>query len=312
MTWSRAIAAAVVTAGLAACAPTQELNECHLMPKAMDATTQLPCIRFVRDCLDCPELAVLPAGQYVMGYDVPDVAATGPHDHYYRTRLGPAHCVTIAHPFAIGRAEVSIGEWRRCQQDGVCRPLRQNAPLTEEFPAHDLDWDMAQDYVRWLSAKTGNPYRLHSEAEWEYATWGGIEAPEALEWAAKNGHPVCAKETETGCRHSRRLYPVRSHLPNPFGLYDMIGNASEWVDDCAHAYASGMGDQVAVGAGDCSNRMMRGLQSGMIPMPGRLWFRDGMPHDAYSRMPERRDQGQDGYGFRVARDIAAEDTLLPQ
>lgn len=306
MTWPRAIALVVAAVSLAGCAAANMEDACVQSPVATEATALMDGIRFVKDCEDCPELAELPAGRYLMGYSEPrperqtreaghDGGTEDAYGQYYRVRLGPAHCVAIDRPFAIARTEITIADWRRCQRDGACRPLPASDGVDPDFPITGLGWNFAQDYARWLSAKAGRTYRLPSEAEWEYAARGGRVRPEDAPGADKAGHPGGSSVPANQCRRSGNLYPVATNSPNPFGLYDMTINAAEWVQDCAHAYDDEAGGQEAVNAGDCSLRVVRGFQSGIIPMRGRLWFRDFLPIAADVPL-------QQGIGFRVVRD----------
>lgn len=300
MTWPRAIVLTIAAVSLTGCAAANIGDACVQSPVAGDATALLDDIRFVKDCAECPEMAELPAGRYVMGYSPPDAEppsseAEPAYNQYYRVRLGPAHCVAIDRPFAIARTEVTVGDWHRCQWDGACRPLPATGGFDPDYPVTGLGWNLAQDYVRWLSAKAGRTYRLPSEAEWEYAARGGLAHPEDAPGADKAGHPGCSSVPASQCRRSGSLYPVTSNAPNAFGLYDMTINAAEWVQDCAHAYDEKTSGQEAVGAGECSHRVVRGFQSGIIPMRGRLWFRDFLPQAA-------DPPPQQGIGFRVVRD----------
>lgn len=305
MTWPRAIAFVIAAISLAGCTAANHEDACVQSPVATDATALMDGIHFVKDCEDCPEMAEIPAGRYLMGYSPSakshggetdnDSGVEAAYNQYYRVRLGPAHCVAITKPFAIARTEVTVAEWRRCQKDGACRSLPVADGADPDFPVTGLGWNLAQDYVRWLSAKTGRTYRLPSEAEWEYAARGGLAHPENAPGADVAGHPGCAGIPASQCRRSDSLYPVGSQRPNPFGLFDMTINAAEWVQDCAYAYDEDGRGQEAVIAGDCSLRVVRGFQSGIIPMRGRLWFRDFLPLAA--EVPS-----QQGIGFRIVRD----------
>jgi formylglycine-generating enzyme required for sulfatase activity len=85
----------------------------------------------------------------------------------------PAHHVTIGAPFAIGKYEVTVEQWNACADANACPRLSSETNSIKNAPARDLSWDDAQLYVKWLSKVTGKPYRLPTEAEWEYADRGG-------------------------------------------------------------------------------------------------------------------------------------------
>jgi formylglycine-generating enzyme required for sulfatase activity len=128
----------------------------------------------IRDCSDCPELIVVPASTFGMG---------SPDDEVGRdVSEGPQHPVTIARPFALGKFEVTFGEFRKfveatgyavnqtCWNDPNFFPDYRR---TDRDPVICVSWDDARAYAAWLSEKTGKPYRLPSEAEWEYAARAG-------------------------------------------------------------------------------------------------------------------------------------------
>ena len=153
--------------------------------------------------------------------------------------------VTIAKPFAVGKFEVTFAEWDACVVEGGCK----HKPADEswgrgERPVINISWtDITEDYLPWLSKKTGKPYRLLSEAEWEYAARGGPSAPFGgclrYWWGDEASHEHANFGGEDG-RHLRKgldqwdyTAPVGQFPPNPFGLHDMHGNVFEWVQDCS-------------------------------------------------------------------------------
>lgn len=200
-----------------------------------------------RDCFHCPEMVVIPAGSFTMG------AAD------WNTGLlsgdGPRRRVTIGYDFAIGVHEVTFDEWEACTDGGGCGGWRPGdyGWGRGRRPVTDVSWDDAQAYVAWLSAETGETYRLPSEAEWEYAARAGTETPRywgerevdqclyANGWDREyNGTPRGrALRDRFGLRtvscsdgFGEGTAPVGTYEPNAFGLYDTIGNLAEWVEDC--------------------------------------------------------------------------------
>lgn len=158
---------------------------------------------------------------------------------------GPRHEVTAA-PFAIGAYEVTNSQWDACAKDGAC--AKKGAASDPDKPVLYLSWNDAQDYVRWLSKKTGRKYRLPSEAEWEFAARGG--ATTAYWWGDKFDRSRVAVSS---------VQDVGSHGANAFGLYDVLGNAREWVEDCyINNYTNTPTDGSPDRSGDCSLRVIRG------------------------------------------------------
>jgi len=161
-------------------------------------------------------------------------------------------------------------------------------------PVINVSWDNVQQYVGWISTMTGRPYRLLSEAEWEYAARAGTTT--AFSWGDEIGKNNancngCGSEWD-----SRRTAAIGSFAPNPFGLYDMHGNVWEWVEDCLHTnYEGAPTDGSAWTAqGDCSRRVVRGGSWAGYPVSLRSALRFWYSAD---------DHGND-LGFRVARTLA--------
>ncbi|MFN9388812.1 MAG: formylglycine-generating enzyme family protein, partial [Betaproteobacteria bacterium] len=124
--------------------------------------------RVRRDCPACPELVVIPAGEFMMGSEF---AESGHPDEK------PRHKVTIAKPFALSRTEVTFDQWAACVAEGKCREPSDDDLGRGDRPVINVTWQEARDFAAWLSAKTGQRYRLPTEAEWEYAARGGTATP---------------------------------------------------------------------------------------------------------------------------------------
>jgi formylglycine-generating enzyme required for sulfatase activity len=242
-----------------------------------------------RDCPLCPSMAVLPPGGFTMG---------SPSDEIGRAAdEGPAHRVDIARPFAIGRYEVTFAQWDACFAGGGCRHHPDdNGWGRGDRPVINVSWHDAMEYAAWLSTATGQPYRLPSEAEWEYAARAGTGSARPWGDDIGEGHANCR-----GCGgdwDGASTAPVGRFPPNAFGLYDMLGNVWEDTADCWHAdYRGAPGDGSAWKAGDCGLRVMRG--GGWAVRPG--YVRSANRHGAAA---DRRDSAYGG--FRVARSINRE------
>jgi len=197
-----------------------------------------------RDCSDCPEMVVVPAGAFDMGSNDFDIEK-------------PEHRVTIAKPFAIGRREVTFEEWDQCAASGSCRhrPDDRGAGRGER-PVTDVSWLDAKAYVEWLSQKSSHKYRLPSEAEWEYAARGGTKT---AYWWGRDAAQRFANCRECGGTPERSTVTSGTYSANPFGLFDTAGNAAEWVEDCWNDnYRGAPRDGTAWTTGQCRQRVLRG------------------------------------------------------
>jgi formylglycine-generating enzyme required for sulfatase activity len=206
-----------------------------------------------KDCEKCPPMVVVPAGDFTMGSPPSEMEAEAQHR------------VTIAYPFAVSKFSITYNEWNACLKDGGCdayHPDDQGWGRGRR-PVIDVSWDNAKAYVAWLSRKTGKPYRLLSEAEWEFAARAGTTTRYSVgdtitpAQANFNGAEEGSGPSKT---NRQKTLPVGSFKPNNFGLYDMQGNVWVWVEDCWHDdYTAGVPtDGSAWTDGECGGRVMRG------------------------------------------------------
>ncbi len=175
-------------------------------------------------------MVIAPAGSFTMG---------SPESEPRRSSAeGPQHKVTIPKPFAVGRFAVTFAEWDACVASGGCGGY---SPKDEGWgradrPVINVSWDDAQAYVQWLSKKTGKSYRLHSEAEREYAARAGTKTPfwwgSSISTAQANYDSTYTYEGSARGEYRGKTLPVKSFQENPWGLYQVHGNVWEWVDDC--------------------------------------------------------------------------------
>lgn len=209
-----------------------------------------------QDCAECPKMVVVPAGNFMMGS--PANERSRDHDE------GPQHRVTISHPFAVGKFEVTFSEWDACVAGGGC----SDKPGDEGWgrgrrPVINVSWDDAKAYVSWLSGKTGEAYRLLSEAEWEYAARAGTTTPfstgRTITTAQANFDGNYTYNGSRQGRYRQETVTVGSFSANRFGLYDMHGNVWEWVEDCWNEnYRGAPNDGSYRISGNCSLRVLRG------------------------------------------------------
>ena len=239
-----------------------------------------------KECASCPEMIVVPAGEFVMGSPATESG------RYHNE--GPQHKVTIARPFAVGRFEIMGDEWDACAAHGECMRalLVGGLPTVGRRPVFLLTWHETKQYVAWLAKLTGKPYRLLSEAEWEYAARAG--SPEQFSFGDDE-----AKLSEYAWYFSGEPKPmpepVGTKKANAFGLHDMHGNVREWVEDCYHDnYNGAPSDGSAWTTGDCSRRVARSSYWLENPQVFRSAFRMGY-------VTENRYQF---VGLRVGRTLA--------
>jgi formylglycine-generating enzyme required for sulfatase activity len=269
------------------------------MPAASAASTQVaPLSRMqekalklrdtFKECANCPEMVVVPAGRFTMGSPSSEPGHAAEEE--------PQHRVTIARRFAVGRFEATFNEWDACVDDGGCNDYM---PADEGWgrgrrPVINVSWDDAKAYVAWLSKKTGKSYRLLSGSEYEYATRAGTHTVypwgNAVGTNNANCH-ACGSQWD-----ATQTAPVGSFAPNRFGLFDMVGNVREWTEDCYHnTYSGAPADGSAWVAGaDCYHRVVRGgswlIAPAFLRSASRYWFAS--------------DYRLNYLGFRVARTLA--------
>lgn len=208
----------------------------------------------------------------------------------------PVHTVRIEKPFAIGRYEVTFEEYERFAKVEGRKPPYDKGWGRHRRPVIYVTWKDAWAYAQWLSAETGERYRLPTEAEWEYAARANSET--AFWWGEIliEGMANCS-ECGGGWEEREKTAPVGSFKPNQFGLYDTAGNVWEWLEDCWHKnYDGAPADGSAwleAGSGDCGWRVIRGgsWDLGSVALRSSVRARD----DAV--VP------RSNIGFRVARDI---------
>jgi formylglycine-generating enzyme required for sulfatase activity len=270
-----------------------------------------------RDCPTCPLMKALPPGRFMQGASDSQADST-PLEK-------PQRAVSIRYPLGMGVYEVTLGEFREfveatqhkstgCQMyDGTWQQRVElgwnNTGYTQTatHPVACISWRDAREYAAWISHKTGQRYRLPTESEWEYAARAGSTA--SRPWSS-NIEAACAAANiadETAARQYPgwtvhpcsdgyvNTSPVGSFQPNDFGLYDMLGNVFEWVEDCWHAdYGSAPTDGSAwLAGGDCRQRGMR----------GGSWFTTPPRVSTSARNRFEDSYRSNSVGFRLVREI---------
>jgi formylglycine-generating enzyme required for sulfatase activity len=296
------VALAVAPAQPPGAAPLTAERERGLQPK-----------QTFRECADCPEMVVVPAGSFTMG--TPDDEPGG-----VPTEI-PQHVVSIRRSFAVGKFHVTVDQFgafvRETGYDAKSRCSWRNPGFAQDgsHPVVCMSWDDAKAYVDWLAQKTGKPYRLLSEAEFEYAARGQTSpGGHRLFWFGDNQKDLCrygnsADQKASNIVHTSDLAPcddgyaytspAGSYLPNAFGLYDMAGNAWQWTADCWHdTYARAPSDGSA---------WTRDCQKSDHILRGSSWYDGWSFFKAANRWTALTIDGRfDGHhiGFRVARTLA--------
>ncbi len=280
-----------------------------------------------RECAGCPEMVVVPEGEYMMGSREDEADR--------ENKEGPQHRVRISHRFAVGKLKVTRDEFEKfVNETGYstgdrCFTLEDNKPEERagrsfrnpgfdqdgKHPVVCINWDDAKAYVAWLSKKTGKLYRLLSELEWEYVAragtktpfwWGSSISTDQANYDGNSTYGTSGSSTGRG-QYRQKTVPADMFKANPWGLYQVHGNAFEWVEDCwneTYQYApSDDGIRMAgnwpgrtdsdVRAGGCSRRVRRGGAWNFGAKMLRSAYRDSRP--ALTRASN--------LGMRVARTL---------
>lgn len=249
-------------------------------PNEQPAASAPPAKGGIQDCAACPVLIALPAGSFTMGSNTGDPSEK------------PAHQVTLGKPFAIGKYEVTVEQWKACTDAGACAQVTGDSNRAGNTPVRDVSWDDAQRYVKWLTKVSGHPYRLPTEAEWEYAARGGTST--RYWWGER------MRQGQANCKECGDPWqadgPAKagSFAANPYGLHDTSGSVWEWVQDCWHnSYKGAPANGHAWEEANCRMRVIRGgsWREGANYMPSSTRFK----YDAAVRQSQN--------GFRVARDM---------
>ena len=275
-----------------------------------------------KDCDDCPEMVVIPSGEAMIGVEEFEA-----NRKYYEF---PMRKVKISYSLAVGKTEITRGQYREFVSDsgyetpnpgcnswdfeglvGFARDHTWDSPgfvQGDDHPVVCVSYNDAIEYTKWLSKKTGEEYRLLSAAEFEYATRAGTRG----QWFWGTVNSGACEYANVADTTFRRLYnyapvfhcddgyarsaPVAKFKPNPWGLYDMLGNAWEWTEDCRHRPEVGTvptdgSPWLAEDSGDCSYRTPKGGDF----LSGTDWVR------AAALSGDRVAYQSQLLGFRVAR-----------
>jgi formylglycine-generating enzyme required for sulfatase activity len=227
----------------------------------------------IKDCADCPEMVVIPAGSFTMGS--PD------NEKDRDANEGPQRTVTLK-TFAMGKTEVTQGQWNAIMGKNLSALME----CGDDCAVVLVSWNDAQEYIKKLNAMTGKAYSLPSEAQWEYAARAGTTT------AFHTGNTITVKQANF---NFGTIKVASLNSPNAFGLHDMHGNVWEWTQDVWHNdYIGAPTDGSAwLDGGNQQQRVLRGGSS-----------RDFRQHlrSAYRNMNAPDDLGFSN-GFRLARTL---------
>lgn len=238
-----------------------------------------------------PEMVLVPAGTFTMGAS----AFESRREHVRDDSTRPEHLVTIARPFWLGKYPVTVGEYAvfAAETDqGGHSWASPGFQQDDQHPVVNVSYQDAQTYLSWLRDKTGQSYRLPSEAEWEYAARAGTST--ARYWGEGAGEPGEHARFSLEWRVTGGTSPVSSFYPNAFGLYNTLGNVWEWTEDRWHnTYGGAPIDGSAWTAGDDVHRVLR----------GGSWLRVSSMARSASRFPVSPSFRYIDFGFRCARSL---------
>ncbi|MCB1319713.1 MAG: formylglycine-generating enzyme family protein, partial [Leptospiraceae bacterium] len=233
-----------------------------------------------------PKMVRIPAGTFLMGSPESEIGRNFTES--------PQHEVSIGYAFEIGKYEVTFEEYDAFAQSTFRKLPDDNGWGRGNRPVINVNFNDAEDFAQWLSKKTGKNYRLPTEAEWEYAA--RAETQTSYWWGDDIGdnNAVC---DGCGSRWDKaRTAPVGSFKANGFGLHDMTGNVSEWVQDCLNrnynnAPADGSAWLTSDRGGGCHSRVKR----------GGSWF--DLPSGLRSASRSNSSRGNFDLGFRIVKDL---------
>lgn len=260
------------------------------------------------DCDICPTLVEIPAGHALIGSPLTDLER---YRHLFvrpplRAQLpfinreGPRRLVSLPRSLAVATTELTLAQWTAAQQDPDWQAVTGRAPRIPQIMADipgdhavtGLDWYDAQAYVSWLSHRTGQRYRLPSDAEWEYAARAGSAGRFFWGNSLPDGQAACA-DCGTGPADAGPGQVAR-FAPNAFGLYDMHGNGWEWVEDCYAPYHDPVKRSGAAHVfKDCEFRIIRGGSG----------FDESWKARSSTRVGPHPDNAEPGSVIRVVREM---------
>lgn len=294
-----------------------------------------------RDCETCPEMVVIPSGEFMMGSSPEDIVRDRVAFELEAGWEQPKHQVKIKKPFAIGKYEITRDQFAEFVEDtgytvvDSCKVYVRSEGTWSTVegmnwvnPGHDqsgphpvvcVKWADANEYAQWLAKKTGKSYRLVAEAEWEYAARAGVQTTSRFwggptEEACKYGNVSDLvrksevfltrdyEQTFIQCRDGYVFSaPVGAFEPNPWGVNDMFGNVWEWTADCFHDNYEGAPDDGSIWGN--GDCEFHAFRGGSFSSLGynNRATQRAKGQDPNSYADDPREYRADYLGFRVAR-----------
>jgi len=247
-------------------------------PQAKKGTAKVAAGSVIKDCAECPEMVVIPAGSFVMGSDK-------------SANEQPMHLVNVP-SYLLGKTHITLGQWLWVMGESLNQLYAGRNP---DLPFINVSWRDVQDFILKLNRKTGRKYRLPTEAEWEYAARAGT----TTEWSHGNDEAMLGAYAWYALNSGNRWQKVAQKMPNPFELYDMQGNVWQWVEDCWHDDYKRAPSNGIAWITDCISLS--------YVVKGGSWYSSSSD----LRPPNRSWGGVDtrttSIGFRLARDLSLAD-----
>jgi formylglycine-generating enzyme required for sulfatase activity len=241
-------------------------------PKDTQKPIEITLGQVIKDCPDCPEMVLIPSGNFMMG-------STEFSD------AQPVHQRSLT-KFLIGKTKVTQGQWKSIMNSNPSKFV----PCGDDCPVEQVSWNDVHQFVDRLNLKTGKKYRLPSESEWEYAARAGS----STRWSFGDDESRLVNYAWYSFNSGGKTRPVAQKLPNAFGLYDMHGNVWEWTQDCWHSNYSGVPKDGSAWTTGCRSNhyVIRGGSINDFPRVLSSDFRFKGDRDLF-----------ESSGFRLARDL---------
>lgn len=248
-------------------------------PSSSEPTAPIRSDPEAKDCVECPDMLLIPAGKFTMGSPEGEIGRN--------LNEGPQRIVYVD-AFYATKYKITVKQWRACVSAGECSMPAQNLAASGDMPMTHVSWFEVQHYATWLSKQSNKTYQLLSEAQWEYAARAGNNSAYSF-GAVKSRLDDYAWYKGNS---DNRVHAVGKKLPNSYGLHDVHGNVKEWTADCwNHSYINAPAGDSIWNEGVCEIRVRR----------GGAWNDEAENLRSASRTFLVVNAGDETTGFRLAR-----------